>query len=112
METFDLLVAGVKLTVFIGLVVQALKISGITNETALGVAPWATAFAFLVLAGVEKFVPGSAEYVQWVLTAVMGAAGAVVGYFYAGKPALQAITNRAVTSTQLELEKEARLEAE
>ena len=110
MEPFDLIVAGVKLTLFIGLVVQALKISGVTNETALGVAPWAVALVFLVLAGVEKFVPGSAEVIQWTLTAVLGAAGAVVGYFYAGKPALQAITNRAVTSGQLEAEKASRME--
>lgn len=88
MEPKDLLVAGFSLAGFIVLVVQALKVGGVGEEW-IARAPWITALVFLALSAVEQTVPGSEVYIQAVLTAIVGAASAVVGYFYALKPLAQ-----------------------
>ena len=87
----DLLLQGFSLAGLIVLVVQALKVSGVQDEKWLGLAPWLTAIVALILYGLVLFVPAAGPIVEGALKAVIGAVGAVLGYFYAVKPAGRAI---------------------
>jgi hypothetical protein len=87
-------VAGVALLVT--MVVQAIKLSGVTNGIALGVAPWVLGALACGLA-----VASGADPVTAVLVAATGTTSAVLGYNYALRPAGQAI-GLAVSSEDLE----------
>jgi len=98
----DLVVAGISLAGFIIVVVQALKVSGLRDERWLGWAPWLTALVFLLLKVLETLYPVASVAISGVLTAVVGAASAVLGYFYALKPAAQSLFGQKVTTAELE----------
>jgi len=97
----DLVVAGISLAGFVVLVVQALKVSGVTDAAWLGRTPWITAGVFLALKSLEHFLPASAPYIAYALDAVVGAAGAILGYFYALKPLAHRF-GAVVTATDIE----------
>jgi hypothetical protein len=87
-------VAGVAL--FVTSVVQAIKLSGVTNSIALGVAPWVLGALACGLA-----IASGADPVTAVLVASTGTTSAVLAYNYALKPAGRAI-GLAVSAEDLE----------